>query len=241
MNVVPGPVVTMYEFDPAPGVKTSKIINLSEDIARSMSSISVRVAPIPGKTVIGIEMPNNIREMVNFRELLEDHAFKKNSDGLPIILGKDISGDPTIVDLSKMPHLLMAGTTGSGKSVAVNTIIMSLLYKYTPEEVRFIMIDPKMLELSVYEGIPHLLSPVVTMPQKALSALQWAVKEMEDRYKLMSQMSVRNINGLNNKIIMAKENGEKIYKTVQTGFDTYTGQPTEEKQEIELKKCLILS
>lgn len=219
VKVRPGPVVTLYELEPAPGTKTSRVIGLSDDIARSMSAISVRVAVVPGRNVIGIELPNNTREMVMLRELLASRDLEKAGAKLPMALGKDIGGAPTIVDLSRMPHLLIAGTTGSGKSVAVNTMILSLLYNLTPDQCRFIMIDPKMLELSVYDGIPHLLSPVVTEPGKAVVALKWAVREMEDRYRAMSQMGVRNIQGYNQRLQDAAKKGEQLTKRVQTGFD----------------------
>ena len=225
VSVRPGPVVTMYELEPAPGLKASRVIGLSDDIARSMSALSARVSTIPGKTVIGIELPNDAREKVVLREILSSKFFGDGNQKLPIALGKDIGGEPVVANLAKMPHLLIAGTTGSGKSVAINTMILSLLYKLTPEECRLIMIDPKMLELSVYDGIPHLLSPVVTDPKKAVIALKWVVGEMEERYRKMSKMGVRNIDGYNSRVQEALGKGEMFSRTVQTGFDDETGQP----------------
>ncbi len=219
VKVRPGPVVTLYELEPAPGTKTSRVIGLSGDIARSMSAVSVRIAVVPGQNVIGIELPNMNREMVYMRELVASRDFEKSGCNLPLALGKDIGGAPVIADLARMPHLLIAGTTGSGKSVAMNTMILSLLYKLTPDQCKFIMIDPKMLELSVYEGIPHLLTPVVTDPSKAVVALKWAVREMEDRYRIMSQIGVRNIGGYNVRIKEAHKKGETLTRRVQTGFD----------------------
>ena len=219
VKVRPGPVVTLYELEPAPGTKTSRVIGLADDIARSMSAISVRVATVPGRSVIGIELPNQTREMVTLRELLASQDFEKSKGALNLALGKDIGGLPIIVDLARMPHLLIAGTTGSGKSVGVNAMICSLLYQHGPEQCRFIMIDPKMLELSVYDGIPHLLSPVVTDPGKAVVALKWAVREMEERYRLMSQLAVRNISGYNQRLVEAVKKGEELTRRVQTGFD----------------------
>ena len=219
VKVRPGPVVTLYELEPAPGTKSSRVIGLSGDIARSMSAVSVRIAVVPGQNVIGIELPNLNRETVYMRELVESKEFEKSTNSLPLALGKDIGGMPVIADLIRMPHLLIAGTTGSGKSVAMNTMILSLLYQLTPDQCKFIMIDPKMLELSVYEGIPHLLTPVVTDPSKAVVALKWAVREMEDRYRLMSQIGVRNVAGYNVRIKEAAKKGENLTRTVQTGFD----------------------
>ena len=219
VKVRPGPVVTLYELEPAPGTKTSRVIGLSDDIARSMSAVSVRVAVVPGRNVIGIELPNVGREMVCLRELLASTDFELSKSKLPLALGKDISGAAVVVDLARMPHLLIAGTTGSGKSVAMNTMILSLLYSLSPNECRLIMIDPKMLELSVYDNIPHLLSPVVTDPSKAVVALKWAVREMEDRYRNMSQLGVRNIAGYNARIEEALKRGEALTRQVQTGFD----------------------
>jgi len=234
VNVRPGPVVTLYELEPAPGTKTSRVIGLADDIARSMSAVSVRIAVVPGRSVIGIEMPNPKREMVSFRELLSDESYKKNTASLALALGKDIGGGPIVVDLAKMPHLLIAGTTGSGKSVAINTMILSLLYRLSPDQCKFIMIDPKMLELSVYDGIPHLLSPVVTDPKKAIVALKWTVREMETRYRAMSKLSVRNIAGYNERIATAKKTGEILMHRVQTGFDPATGKPIFEEEPFVL-------
>ncbi len=234
VSIHPGPVVTLYELEPAPGTKSSRVISLSDDIARSMSAISVRCAVVPGRNVIGIELPNKVRQTVYMKEMLECRHYDKSSAKLPLILGKDIGGQPILADLAKMPHLLVAGTTGSGKSVAVNTMIMSLLYRLSPEQCRFIMIDPKMLELSVYDDIPHLLSPVVTEPSKAVVALKWAVHEMEDRYRNMSKLGVRNIEGYNQRIREAIKNDEQIMNKVQTGFDPDTGKPIFEDHPMEL-------
>ena len=231
VSVRPGPVVTMYELEPAPGLKASRVIGLADDIARSMSALSARVSTVPGRSVIGIELPNENREMVVLRELLATRDFGDSNMKLPLALGKDIGGDPVVSSLAKMPHLLIAGTTGSGKSVAINTMILSLLYKLTPEECRLIMIDPKMLELSVYDGIPHLLSPVVTDPKKAVVALKWVVAEMEDRYRKMSKMGVRNIDGYNGRVDEALAKNEMFSRTVQTGFDDETGEPVFETEE----------
>ena len=235
INVRPGPVVTLYELEPAPGIKSSRVISLADDIARSMSAISARVAVVPGRNAIGIELPNKTRETVFLRELLASNDFDKSKSKLPICLGKTIGGEPIIVDLARMPHLLIAGTTGSGKSVGINTMILSLLYKMTPEQCRLIMIDPKMLELSVYDGIPHLLTPVVTDPAKAVVALKWAVREMEDRYKKMSKIGVRNIDGFNARVAEAAGKGEVITRTVQTGFDRETGEAIFESEEFDLE------
>ena len=236
VSVRPGPVVTMYELEPAPGLKASRVIGLADDIARSMSALSARVSTVPGRTVIGIELPNEHREKVVLREILASRDFGDGNYNLPLALGKDIGGDSMVANLAKMPHLLIAGTTGSGKSVAINTMILSLLYKLTPEECRLIMIDPKMLELSVYDGIPHLLSPVVTDPKKAVVALKWVVGEMEDRYRKMSKMGVRNIAGYNGRVSEALAKGEMFSRTVQTGFDDDTGEPVFETEEFEPKK-----
>ena len=233
-SIHPGPVVTLYELEPAPGTKSSKVISLADDIARSMSAISVRVAVVPGRNVIGIELPNKNRQIVYMQELIASQMFEKTKAHLPLILGKDIGGQPILADLAKMPHLLVAGTTGSGKSVAVNTMILSILYGLSPEKCRFIMIDPKMLELSVYDGIPHLLSPVVTEPGKAVVALKWTVNEMEDRYRAMSKLGVRNIEGYNQRVREAKKNGETIMNKVQTGFFPDSGEPTFEDREMSL-------
>jgi S-DNA-T family DNA segregation ATPase FtsK/SpoIIIE len=231
VSVRPGPVVTMYELEPAPGLKASRVIGLSDDIARSMSALSARVSTVPGRSVIGIELPNVRREKVVLREILGARDFGDSQQKLPLALGKDIGGEPVVANLAKMPHLLIAGTTGSGKSVAINTMILSLLYKLTPEECRLIMIDPKMLELSVYDGIPHLLSPVVTDPKKAVVALKWVVGEMEERYRKMSKMGVRNIDGFNGRVREALAKGEMFKRTVQTGFDDETGDPVFETEE----------
>ena len=233
VSVRPGPVVTMYELEPAPGLKASRVIGLADDIARSMSALSARVSTVPGRTVIGIELPNENREKVVLREILSARDFGDSNMKLPLALGKDIGGDPIVANLAKMPHLLIAGTTGSGKSVAINTMILSLLYKLTPDECRMIMIDPKMLELSVYDGIPHLLSPVVTDPKKAVVALKWTVAEMEDRYRKMSKMGVRNIDGYNGRVKEALAKDEMFSRTVQTGFDEETGDPIFETEEFK--------
>jgi DNA segregation ATPase FtsK/SpoIIIE, S-DNA-T family len=233
-TVRPGPVVTMYELKPAAGIKTSRVIGLADDIARSMSALSTRIAVIPGRNVIGIELPNSTRETVYLRELLQSESYAKSTNSLALILGKDIGGHPVIADLAKMPHLLVAGTTGSGKSVAVNTMILSLLYRLPPDRCKFIMIDPKMLELSVYDDIPHLLSPVVTDPKKAVVALKWAVREMENRYRAMSKLGVRNIDGYNARIKEARGTGELLIRRVQTGFDPDSGKPIFENQPLDL-------
>jgi DNA segregation ATPase FtsK/SpoIIIE, S-DNA-T family len=234
VKVRPGPVVTLYELEPAPGTKASRVIGLADDIARSMSAVSARVATVPGRNVIGIELPNAKRETVFLRELLSTKHYEDNRLGLPLALGKDIGGDPVIADLARMPHLLIGGTTGSGKSVAVNTMILSLLFRLSPDKCRFIMIDPKMLELSVYQDIPHLLTPVVTEPRKAIVALKWVVREMEDRYRAMSSHGVRNIAGYNEKLIEAARKGVALMRKVQTGIDPETRKPTFEDEEIDL-------
>ena len=234
VRVRPGPVVALYEFEPAPGTKTSRVIGLSGDIARSMSAISVRIATVPGRNVIGIELPNGRRELVGFRELVASDMYDRSKSKLPLILGKDIGGTPEVVDLATMPHLLIAGTTGSGKSVGMNTMILSLLYRMTPDQCRLIMIDPKMLELSVYDDIPHLLAPVVTDPKKAVVALKWAVREMEDRYRAMSKLGVRNIEGYNKRVAEAARKGEEITRRVQTGFDGESGKPIFEEEPLNL-------
>jgi S-DNA-T family DNA segregation ATPase FtsK/SpoIIIE len=231
VSVRPGPVVTMYELEPAPGLKASRVIGLADDIARSMSALSARVSTLPGRSVIGIELPNENREMCALREILSARDFGDANMQLPLALGKDIGGEPIVANLAKMPHLLIAGTTGSGKSVAINTMILSLLYRLSPDECRMIMIDPKMLELSVYDGIPHLLSPVVTDPKKAVVALKWTVGEMEDRYRKMSKMGVRNIDGYNSRVKDAMSKDELFNRTVQTGFDDVTGEPLFETEE----------
>ncbi|WP_346912111.1 DNA translocase FtsK [uncultured Roseibium sp.] len=235
IEVRPGPVVTLYELEPAPGIKSSRVIGLADDIARSMSAISARVAVIPGKNAIGIELPNSRRETVYLRELLAAQDFEKSKSKLALALGKTINGESVVADLARMPHLLVAGTTGSGKSVSINTMILSLLYRLTPDDCKLIMIDPKMLELSIYDGIPHLLTPVVTDPKKAVVALKWTVREMEDRYKKMSKVGVRNIDGYNTRIKQALEKGESFTRTVQTGFDRDTGQPIYEEEELPLE------
>ncbi len=234
LAVRPGPVVTLYELEPAPGTKSSRVISLADDIARSMSAVSARVAVVQGRNAIGIELPNARRETVYLRELLASPAFAETKQKLALCLGKNIGGEAIIADLARMPHLLVAGTTGSGKSVAINTMILSLLYRMTPEECRLIMVDPKMLELSVYDGIPHLLSPVVTDPKKAVIALKWAVREMEERYKKMSKLGVRNIDGFNARVAEARARGEVITRTVQTGFDRETGEAVYEDEMMDL-------
>ncbi|MBM3502675.1 MAG: cell division protein FtsK [Alphaproteobacteria bacterium] len=234
-KVRPGPVVTLYELEPARGTKTSRVIGLSDDIARSMSAVSVRVAVIPGHNAIGIELPNSRRETVFLRELLSTPEYENTGASLPLALGKDIGGAPIVADLTRMPHLLVAGTTGSGKSVAVNSMILSILYRLRPDQCRLIMIDPKMLELSVYDHIPHLLAPVVTEPGRAVVALKWAVREMEARYRAMSQLGVRNITGYNQRLAEAKKMGEVLKRTVQTGFDETSGEPIFEEQTLDLE------
>jgi S-DNA-T family DNA segregation ATPase FtsK/SpoIIIE len=233
IDVKPGPVVTLYELEPAPGIKSSRVISLADDIARSMSAISARVAVVQGRNAIGIELPNAKRETVFLREMFAADAFTGSTANLVVALGKNIGGEPIYADLARMPHLLIAGTTGSGKSVGINTMILSLLYRLPPERCKLIMIDPKMLELSVYEGIPHLLAPVVTDPRKAVVALKWAVREMEERYKKMSKVGVRNIDGFNTRVNQMIEKGEKLTRTVQTGFDADTGQPVFEQEKME--------
>ena len=235
INKRPGPVVTLYELEPAPGIKSSRVIGLADDIARSMSAISARVAVVSGRNAIGIELPNPTREKVYFRELLSTKDYNETAAKLPLCLGKTIGGEPVIVDLARMPHLLIAGTTGSGKSVAINTMILSLVYRLTPSQCRLIMVDPKMLELSVYDGIPHLLTPVVTDPKKAVVALKWAVREMEGRYKKMSKLGVRNIDGYNARVAEAKSKGETLQRTVHTGYDKETGEAIYEKEDLELE------
>lgn len=233
VNIRPGPVVTMYELKPAPGIKTNRVVGLADDIARSMSALSARIAVIQGQNVIGIELPNKTRQTVYLREQLNSAEYKESGAALPLILGQNIGGAPVIVDLVKMPHLLVAGTTGSGKSVSVNAMILSLLFKLKPSECKFIMIDPKMLELSVYDDIPHLLTPVVTDPKKAIVALKWAVKEMENRYRAMSALGVRGIEGFNKRLKEAKQSGETLVRRVQTGFDPETGKPIFENQGLD--------
>ncbi|RWI28629.1 DNA translocase FtsK [Mesorhizobium sp.] len=235
IHVRPGPVVTLYELEPAPGIKSSRVIGLSDDIARSMSAIACRVAVVPGRNAIGIELPNAKRETVYLREIMASRDFETTKAKLALALGKTINGEAVIVDIAKMPHVLVAGTTGSGKSVAINTMILSLLYRLTPQDCRLIMIDPKMLELSVYDGIPHLLTPVVTDPKKAVVALKWTVREMEDRYRKMSKVGVRNIDGFNARVQQAEKKGEKISRTVQTGFDRQTGEAVYETENLDLE------
>jgi S-DNA-T family DNA segregation ATPase FtsK/SpoIIIE len=233
-NARPGPVVTLYELEPAPGIKSSRVIGLADDIARSMSALSARVAVVPGRNAIGIELPNEYREKVYLRELLATKEGTESVAKLPLCLGKNIGGEPVIVDLARMPHLLIAGTTGSGKSVAINTMILSLVYRLRPDQCRLIMVDPKMLELSVYDGIPHLLTPVVTDPKKAVVALKWAVREMEQRYKSMAKLGVRNIDGYNARLAEARASGEELTRTVHTGFDKETGNAIYEEQKLDL-------
>ncbi|WP_127524334.1 DNA translocase FtsK [Mesorhizobium sp. Z1-4] len=235
IHVRPGPVVTLYELEPAPGIKSSRVIGLADDIARSMSAIACRVAVVPGRNAIGIELPNARRETVYLREILASRDFEQTKTKLALTLGKTIGGEAVIADLAKMPHLLVAGTTGSGKSVAINTMILSLVYRMTPEQCRLIMIDPKMLELSVYDGIPHLLTPVVTDPKKAVVALKWTVREMEDRYRKMSKVGVRNIDGFNQRVAQAAKKGEALSRTVQTGFDRETGEAIYETESLQLE------
>ena len=233
-QVRPGPVVTLYELEPQPGTRTSRVIGLSDDIARSMSAISVRAATIPGRSVIGIELPNSQRETVLLRELLASAAYESTESNLTLALGKDIGGNPVVADLARMPHLLVAGTTGSGKSVAINSMILSLLYRLPPDQCKLILIDPKMLELSVYDDIPHLLTPVVTEPAKAVVALKWTVREMESRYKAMSKLGVRNISGYNKRLAEARAKGEQLTWRVNVGMDAETGAPIHEEFEIDL-------
>ena len=235
INVRPGPVVTLYELEPAAGVKSSRVIGLADDIARSMSAVAARVAVVPGRNVIGIELPNQDREMVFLRSQLATTDYENSRADLTLALGVDIGGEPVYTDLARMPHLLIAGTTGSGKSVGINTMILSLLYRLSPDHCKLILIDPKMLELSVYDGIPHLLSPVVTDPRKAVVALKWTVREMEERYQKMSKIGVRNISGFNERVQQAEENGEALSRTVHTGYDSDTGEPIYEKEEFDFE------
>ena len=234
-DIRPGPVVTLYELEPAPGIRSARVIGLADDVARSLSVTAVRIATVPGRNVIGIEVPNVRRETVFLSELLDSEAWTRHQGRLPIALGKDISGTPVVSDLARMPHLLIAGTTGSGKSVGINAMILSLLFKLSPDQCRLILIDPKMLELSVYEGIPHLMAPVVTEPAKAVQALKWTVREMERRYRAMSQLGVRNVGGYNERVEEARAKGEVISRRVQTGFDSETGKPTFEEQPLTLE------
>jgi DNA segregation ATPase FtsK/SpoIIIE, S-DNA-T family len=240
VQVRPGPVVTLYELEPAPGIKASRIIGLADDIARSMSAVSVRVAVVSGRNVIGIELPNRKAETVFLRELLDSPIYENHPGRLALILGKDISGEPVLADLAKMPHLLIAGTTGSGKSVGINTMVLSILYRMPPDRCKFIMVDPKMLELSVYDGIPHLLAPVVTDPRKAVLALKWTVREMENRYRKMSKLGVRNIDGFNARLAEAEAKGESLIRKVQTGFDPETGQPIFEPQPFDTSELPLI-
>jgi DNA segregation ATPase FtsK/SpoIIIE, S-DNA-T family len=240
VQVRPGPVVTLYELEPAPGIKASRVIGLADDIARSMSAISVRVAVVPGRSVIGIELPNTRAETVFLRELLDSPAYERHQGRLALALGKDIGGEAVVADLARMPHLLIAGTTGSGKSVGINTMILSIIYRMPPDRCKFIMVDPKMLELSVYDGIPHLLAPVVTDPRKAVLALKWTVREMERRYQMMSKLGVRSIDGYNARIVEARDKGERLVRKVQTGFDPETGQPIIEEQPFDLAELPLV-
>lgn len=235
VNIRPGPVITIYELEPAPGVKSSAILNLQDDLARAMSALSIRISTIPGKNVMGIEVPNRERQFLGLKELLDTDEFEHDAGGLVVALGVDTTGHPTYADISKMPHSLIAGTTGSGKSVAINAFILSLLYRLTPDQLRFVMIDPKMLELSIYNDIPHLLTPVITDPNKAAAALNWVVKEMENRYRLMSEIGVKNIIGFNEKFALMEAEGKVPTKLVQVGFDLNTGQPRHEEQPLATK------
>ncbi len=234
-NIRPGPVITIYELEPAPGVKSSAILNLQDDLARAMSALSIRISTIPGKNVLGIEVPNRERQFLGLKELLDTDEFEHDAGGLVVALGVDTTGHPTYADIAKMPHSLIAGTTGSGKSVAINAFILSLLYRLTPDQLRFVMIDPKMLELSIYNDIPHLLTPVITDPTKAAAALNWVVKEMENRYRLMSEIGVKNIIGFNEKFATMQAEGKVPTKLVQVGFDLNTGQPRHEEQPLATK------
>jgi len=240
VDYLPGPVVTLYELEPAPGIRSARVIGLADDVARSLSVTAVRIATVPGRNVIGIEVPNQKRETVYFAELLQSEDWEKQQGRLALALGKDIAGKAIIADLARMPHLLVAGTTGSGKSVGINAMILSLLYKLSPDQCRLILIDPKMLELSVYEGIPHLLAPVVTEPAKAVVALKWTVREMERRYRAMSQLGVRNIGGYNDRVGEARGKGEVVTRRVQTGFDSETGRPVFEEQPLALEPLPLI-
>jgi S-DNA-T family DNA segregation ATPase FtsK/SpoIIIE len=239
-EIRPGPVVTLYELEPAPGIRSARVIGLADDVARSLSVVAVRIATVPGRNVIGIEVPNAKRETVFLAELLGAEEWSRHPGRLALALGKDISGTPVVADLARMPHLLIAGTTGSGKSVGVNAMILSLLYRLSPEQCRLILIDPKMLELSVYDGIPHLMAPVVTEPAKAVTALKWTVREMERRYRAMSQLGVRNVGGFNERVSEARARGEQLTRRVQTGFDSETGRPTFEEQPLALETLPFL-
>jgi S-DNA-T family DNA segregation ATPase FtsK/SpoIIIE len=240
VEIRPGPIVTLYELEPKPGIRSARVIGLADDVARSLSVTAVRIATVPGRNVIGIEMPNTKRETVYLSELLASDDWAKQQGRLVLALGKDIGGAPVIADLARMPHLLVAGTTGSGKSVAINAMILSLLYRLSPDQCRLILIDPKMLELSVYEGIPHLMAPVVTEPAKAVVALKWIVREMERRYRAMSQLGVRNIGGYNDRVAEARAKGEVLTRRVQTGFDSETGKPVFEDQPLALEKLPLI-
>ena len=233
ISVNPGPFVTLYELEPAPGVKSSRVISLADDISRSMRATSARIAVIPGKNSIGIELPNYSKETLYLREILESDVFENKESGIPLSLGKNIGGEPTIADLSRMPHLMIAGTTGSGKSVGINGMILSILYKFRPDECRLIMVDPKMIELSVYDGIPHLLTPVITNPKKAVVGLKWVVREMDDRYNRMSKLSVRTMEAFNTKAEDYRKKGKKFKRKIHTGYDDETGQPLYSEEEIE--------
>ncbi len=239
-DIRPGPVVTLYELEPAPGIRSARVIGLADDVARSMSVTAVRIATVPGRNVIGIEVPNAKRETVFLSELLGSDAWEKHPGRLALALGKDIGGEPILADLARMPHLLVAGTTGSGKSVGINAMILSLLYRLSPDQCRLILIDPKMLELSVYDGIPHLMAPVVTEPAKAVTALKWTVREMERRYRAMSQLGVRNVGGYNERVEEASARGEVVTRRVQTGFDAETGKPIFEEHPLALEKLPFL-
>jgi S-DNA-T family DNA segregation ATPase FtsK/SpoIIIE len=239
-EIRPGPVVTLYELEPAPGIRSARVIGLADDVARSLSVTAVRIATVPGRNVIGIEVPNARRETVFLSELLGAEEWVRHPGRLALALGKDISGAPIVADLARMPHLLVAGTTGSGKSVGINAMILSLLYRLSPEQCRLILIDPKMLELSVYDGIPHLMAPVVTEPKKAVTALKWTVREMERRYRSMSQLGVRNIGGYNERVADAQARGETVTRRVQTGFDAETGRPMFEEQALTLETLPFL-
>jgi S-DNA-T family DNA segregation ATPase FtsK/SpoIIIE len=240
VEIRPGPVVTLYELEPAPGIRSARVIGLADDVARSLSVTAVRIATVPGRNVIGIEVPNAKRETVFLSEILSSDEVQKNPGRLTLALGKDISGAPVFADLARMPHLMIAGTTGSGKSVGVNAMILSLLYRLSPDQCRLILIDPKMLELSTYEGIPHLMAPVVTEPAKAVTALKWTVREMERRYRAMSQLGVRNIGGYNDRVAEARSKGEVVTRRVQTGFDPDTGRPTFEDQPLALEAMPLI-
>ncbi|HET8995386.1 MAG TPA: DNA translocase FtsK, partial [Acetobacteraceae bacterium] len=240
VEIRPGPVVTLYELEPAPGIRSARVIGLADDVARSLSVTAVRIATVPGRNVIGIEVPNAKRETVFLSEILASEELQKNSGRLALALGKDIGGTTVVADLARMPHLMIAGTTGSGKSVGVNAMILSLLYRLSPDQCRLIMIDPKMLELSTYEGIPHLMAPVVTEPAKAVTALKWTVREMERRYRAMSQLGVRNVGGYNERVEEARRKGEVVTRRVQTGFDPDTGRPTFEDQPLSLEPLPLI-